>query len=156
MSNNESPPFGPTDAIDDEASSPYDSSPQRQEGDQEVLERQRVARRMTTIFAYSMGAVTLVFFFLATCFAIKFTFNYYEHFHNALNLSNPNKTGIVALIIPIIPATFFSILGIVTLITTSRFVSSFANDSQPPSDGSIIQDTIREVISALKSIKGGE
>lgn len=157
MSDDDQPPFGPSDAKHDVASdSDYDQSPKLQMGDQEVLERQKTARIMSTRFAYAMGAVTLAFFGLASYFAIKFACNYYEHIHNALDLSSPNTTGIAALLVPIIPATFFSVLGLITLITTSRFVSSFTNESKPTDDGTIITDAIREIVSALKGLKGGE
>lgn len=147
---------GNVNAKQDEASdAQYDFSNDKQRIDSEILKRQQAARIMSITVASLMGSLSLVFFALAIFFAFRFADNYYLHFHSDASLLNPTKLALAAFLIPVVPATFFSILGIITLVTTSRFVTTFTNQNERNDDDvGTIQTLMREVGSIIKNIKG--
>ncbi|PSF12408.1 hypothetical protein [Marinobacter shengliensis] len=162
MSDESDTPFGAAEGGDenakrDEASDErYDFSSDQQSIDSEILKRQKAARIMSITIACLMGTLSLVFFALAIWFAFRFADNYYLHFHSDASHINPTKLVLAAFLIPVVPATFFSVLGIITLVTTSRFVTAFTNQNERNEDDvGTIQTLMREVGSIIKNIKGG-
>jgi hypothetical protein len=71
-----------------------------------------------------------------------------------------SKADAVQLIAPLIPATFSSALGLIILVTLTRFISGFvlSDRKDPPkdSDYGAIATLVQEVMAAIKSIRGGK
>lgn len=69
-----------------------------------------------------------------------------------------NNADALQLMAPLIPATFSSALGLIILVTLTRFVSGFvlSDRKDPPkdSDYGAIAALVQEVVAAVKALRG--
>lgn len=110
-----------------------------------------------------MGAFVVGFFSIASCFAWRFFHIYLEHLRgighsNEATASSPvfGFDGILPFVVPMMPAFFFSLLGLVTLVTCTRFITSYVNSTNDDSDdANLVERVAREIAGIIKAWKGG-
>lgn len=104
----------------------------------------------------AMAVFTLAFFTYAIIYGHRFIQLYVDHVHQ---WASPNDIGdtptVLPFLVPMIPATFFSVLGLVTMVTCVRFISSYVNLlNEERQEGSIIERVTREVGDLIRATKG--
>lgn len=142
---------------EDPADNPeYDSDVTSQKIDSEVLKRRKIGRWMSVIAVGTMATFAVAFFCYAIIYAHRFIQLYVEHVHHWVSTKDvQNAPAIIPFIIPMIPATFFSVLGLVTMVTCIRFISSYINASNEESNkDSVIERVAREVGEIIRTAKG--
>lgn len=124
--------------------------------DGEILSRHIIGRRMSILAVLLMGAFTIAFFTYAIRFAHGFITAYKKHVATWMENGNtPDVSSVIPFMVPMVPAFFFSALGLITMITCMRFVSTYVNPQDDDQDGALLERLVREVAGAIKAVKGG-
>lgn len=124
--------------------------------DSEILRRHIIGRRMSIFAVFFMGTFTLAFFFYAIRFAHSFIEAYTQHIEAWVKNGNtPDVSSVLPFMVPMVPAFFFSALGLITMITCMRFVSAYVAPQDDNQDGALLERLVREIAGAIKAIKGG-
>ncbi|MDL4863416.1 hypothetical protein NPJ88_013825 [Halomonas elongata] len=124
--------------------------------DGEMLTRRKIGRRMSILAVVAMGLFSFTFFFYAILFAHSFIDAYRHHVKTWVENGNtPELSTVVPFMVPMVPAFFFSVLGVITMITCMRFITAYVNPQDDDQNGELLQRLIREVASAIKTVKGG-
>lgn len=147
----------------DKASSDvYDSAPTKQSLDSEILKRRKVGRWMAIAAVVLLALFTLCFFLKAICYGSRFVWLQDTIMLSSGMLSSGMPSSNVSiekalsalpfLAVSMLPAIFFSILGIVTMITSIRFITSFMNPHDSDSSVSLIESIIDRITQAVTVI----
>lgn len=124
--------------------------------DGEILSRHIIGRRMSILAVAFMGIFTLAFFFYAIKFAHSFIDAYTHHIEKWVENGNtPDLSTVLPFTVPMVPAFFFSALGLITMITCMRFVSAYVAPQENNQGGALLERLVREIAGAIKAIKGG-
>lgn len=140
----------------------YDDNPTKQELDSEILKHRTIGRRMSVLAVVVMAVVvmagfSIVFFGHAIYYGNHFIKVYTSHIHRwASEQADGASSSILPLVIPVVPATFFSLLGLATMVTCVRFISAYVNSTPESRDAdSLIERLIREIGNVIRLTKGG-
>lgn len=135
----------------------YDGNETKQSRDSEILLRQRIGRWMTIGAAIFLLFFTLTFFTYAIIFAHGFITVYKAHVHQLVPDSGTTEAAsVLPFLVPLMPATLFSALGVATMVTAMRFVNAYVNIDETPGNGGVLIERIaREIGGILKSLKPG-
>ncbi|PRY72444.1 hypothetical protein [Halomonas ventosae] len=144
----------------DQASDPdYDQGKKgkkKRDLDDEILSRRKIGKFMSIAAVAFMGLFTFAFFLYAIRFAHRFIAAYRQHIGNWVdNGSTPDMSSVLPLMVPMVPAFFFSVLGLATMITCIRFITAYVNPQDENEDGALIERLVREVAGAIRSLKSG-
>ncbi|WP_311945768.1 hypothetical protein [Halomonas piscis] len=124
--------------------------------DGEILGRHIIGRRMSISAVLLMGLFSCAFFFYAIQFAHSFIHAYKHHVETWMqNGTTPDMSTVLPFMVPMVPAFFFSALGLITMITCMRFVSAYVNPPEDKQDGALLERLVREIAGAIKAVKGG-
>ncbi len=114
---------------------------------------------MALVSVIGMGIFIAIFFGIATCFAWRFFHLYLKHLQLVGHRGGqpaPGLDGLLPFVVPMMPAFFFSLLGLVTLITCTRFITSYVNSTNDDSDdANLIERIARSIAGILRELKGG-
>lgn len=112
---------------------------------------------MSVTAVVSMAGFTITFFFYAILYAHRFIQIYIAHVHQlvpATGLDQPS--AVLPLVVPMIPATFFSVLGLATMVTCMRFISAYVNHAaEPHESSSVIERLSREIGGIIRTARSG-
>lgn len=99
---------------------------------------------------------TVTFFFYAILYANRFIKLYIAHIHQWVPANSLSEIpSVLPLVVPMIPATFFSLLGLATMVTAMRFVSAYVNSTADvPESDSVIERIAREVGGIIRTARG--
>jgi hypothetical protein len=150
------PRAAPGAVAEDPADNPGYGSTQ-QGLDNEILKRRRIGRIMSVLAVVGMAAFTVTFFSYAIIYAHRFIQIYIAHVHQLMPAEGLNEpSAVLPLVVPMIPATFFSVLGLATMVTCMRFISAYVNHAAEPQDsGSVIGRLSREIGGIIRTARGG-
>lgn len=124
--------------------------------DGEILSRRKIGKWMSISAVALMGTFSFAFFFYAIQFAHSFIGAYKQHVEKWVdNGSTPDASSVLPFMVPMVPAFFFSAMGIITMITCMRFITAYVNPQDDDQSGELLQRLIREVATAIKTVKGG-
>ncbi|MGM0535531.1 MAG: hypothetical protein ACQER5_05590 [Pseudomonadota bacterium] len=127
-----------------------------QDIDSEILKRRKIGRWMSIAAAVVMGIFTFAFFYYAIRFAHSFIAAYTNHIENWVsNGDTPELPSVLPFMVPMVPAFFFSVLGLATMITCIRFITAYVNPQDDDHDGNLIERLVREIAGAVRAIKSG-
>lgn len=112
---------------------------------------------MSIAAVVSMAAFTLAFFTYAIFYAHRFIKLYIAHVHQLIPADGLSETSaVLPLVIPMLPATFFSVLGLATMVTCVRFITAYVNATgSDSSDATLIERLAREIAGILRALKSG-
>lgn len=135
----------------------YDSNPVKQGLDNEILKHRAIGRRMSVMAVVIMASFSIAFFTYAIIYGHRFIKIYASHVHQWVLVNQDGvSSSILPLVIPVIPATFFSVLGLATTVTCVRFISSYVNSTpQSQESSSLVERLAREVGNIIRVAKGG-
>lgn len=123
----------------------FDNSADQLGGLSEDIQRKKLSRQMTQILAYGLGLLTLIFFTISFCKAYK----YLEEYKDLLRNKSIDKDNLIAYLVPFIPYTLMTTLGLICMITLARVVSNYSNNSDA-SDMDFIPRLINAIGNAFK------
>lgn len=142
----------------DNANGHQDNGSQRSDKeklDGEILNRHIIGRIMSISAVVLMGVFTVAFFTYAIQFAHSFIDAYKHHVETWVkNGSTPDASSFLPFMVPMVPAFFFSALGLITMITCMRFVSAYVNSPNEDEGGALLERLVREIAGAIKAVKG--
>lgn len=135
----------------------YDGSKLKQQETDENLIKLRWGRWAAFFTMVTLGILTIAFFWISACFAFKFVDIYQMHIHSwAKNHKSDGVMSVAPLVVPMMPAFLFSVTGLLTLITTARFITSYICDQNNEDEYNVLGRLIRDVVGAIKSLKPGQ
>lgn len=131
--------------------------PNKRDLDKEILSRRILGRWMSIGAVFAMGVFIVTFFCYAIIYAHSFIKTYQEHIHSWIPAGSVGDApSVLPLVVPMMPAVFFSVLGLATLITCIRFITAYVNAQEDQgNDSSVIERISREVASIIRAVKSG-
>lgn len=150
--------IAPGAVSEDPADNPeYDGNFTQQEVDSEILKRRKIGRWMSVVAVVGMAIFTVTFFVYAIIYAHRFIQLYIAHVHQLVPATGMDEpSAVLPLVVPMIPASFFSVLGLATMVTCVRFITAYVNATEDhEQQSSVIERIAREVGGIVRAAKSG-